>query len=91
MHCELLKAGKPQSGSQLAPEEGGSAAVIFSCLVLSIVLVVVFYVLYIRVRVGHAEDQERIQTSHIHDDAAKSPIMEEVDFEDEPMEDIELF
>ena len=91
MHCELLRAGKPQSGSQLSTEGGGSAAVIFSGLVLAIVLVALFAVIYAKIRMGESEDQKTIEISHIHDDAGKSPIMEEVDFEDEVMEDIELF
>jgi hypothetical protein len=90
MHCELLKAGGPKHGSGLAPADaGGSAAIIFVCIVLSILLVALMGVIVIRLK---KRNETIIQMSHFEEDATKSPIIEEVDFHDSfgALEDVEL-
>lgn len=92
MHCELLKSNLPKKES--LAEASGKAAIIFACLVLSILLVAFAVVVVLRTQMrpmmAKKITERMIESSHIEEDAAaKEPMMEEIDF-NEPMEDIEL-
>jgi hypothetical protein len=85
----LLKSERHKNGPPLANSDAaGSAAIIFVCSIIGILLAITTAVVVIRMR---AQEKVRIiETAHIEEDADKSPIMEEVGFEEAFLEDVEL-
>jgi hypothetical protein len=88
-HCELLKTERHKYGPPLA-KDTDSAGILFVLVVLAILLVALTSVIVFRLR-GKNRYRYNIETAYIEEEAEKSSMMEEVDFEDDGvMEDIEL-
>lgn len=88
-HCELLKTERHKNGPPLA-KDTDSAGILFVLVILAILLAALASVIVLRLK-GKNRHRYNIETGYTEEEAEKSSMMEEVDFEDDGvMEDIEL-
>jgi hypothetical protein len=98
-HCELLESARTNRGSNSDGAGGDSAAILFVCFVLGILLVFIVVIIILRLRGLRLQKQRtidgRVAKLHCHESSSgASSAMEEVnfedEFEDEDLEDVEL-